>query len=69
MITQKFETLKETIQDLEMLKDVNDELQENHIAYELDLLHEIGIFVLIIRLQRFTFARVSTPKYTASRNQ
>lgn len=40
---QKIEEMRVTIEDLEALKELNDELEENHVETERALHEEIGI--------------------------
>ena len=44
MPTQKIEEMRITIEDLEALKELSDELEENHIETEKHLHEEIGTF-------------------------
>lgn len=40
--SQRIEEMRQTIEDLEALKDLNDELEENHVEAEKQLSSEIG---------------------------
>lgn len=42
MVLQKIEEMRITIEDLEALKELNDELEENHVETEKALLEDIG---------------------------
>ena len=39
---KRIEEMRQTIEDLEALKDLNDELEENHVDTEKQLSSEIG---------------------------
>ena len=42
VVRQKIEEMRITIEDLEALKELNDELEENHVETEKTLQEEIG---------------------------
>lgn len=44
VVRQKIEEMRITIEDLEALKELNDELEENHVETEKTLQEEIGRF-------------------------
>lgn len=47
--TQKIEEMRITIEDLEALKELNDELEENHMETEKALLGDLGALLLVPR--------------------
>jgi dynactin 1 len=49
MLGEKIEEMRITIEDLEALKELNDELEENHIETEKVLQEEIGMYHVIPR--------------------
>jgi len=52
-----------TIEDLEALKELSDELEENHVETEQHLHGEIGVFILNIANE----VRIVTPLITCQR--
>lgn len=47
MLGEKIEEMRITIEDLEALKELNDELEENHIETEKALQEEIGTYCVV----------------------
>jgi len=54
LLGEKIEEMRITIEDLEALKELNDELEENHIETEKVLQEEIGAYHVIPRQLRLT---------------
>ena len=50
---QKIEEMRITIEDLEALKELNDELEENHVETEKAMQEEIGKLALRVVLRIF----------------
>lgn len=50
-LTEKIEEMKTTIEDLESLRELNDELEENHLAQERELREDIEQKDILIREQ------------------
>jgi dynactin 1 len=50
-LTEKIEEMKTTIEDLESLRELNDELEENHLAQERELRDEVEQKDALIREQ------------------
>jgi dynactin 1 len=46
--------MRQTIEDLEALKDLNDELEENHVEAEKQFTSEIGELLMASRLAKLT---------------
>lgn len=52
MLGEKIEEMRITIEDLEALKELNDELEENHIETEKALQEEIGAYHVVAQQKR-----------------
>ena len=53
VVRQKIEEMRITIEDLEALKELNDELEENHVETEKALQEDIGSCPSILPYPRF----------------
>lgn len=42
IVSQQLEEMRATVEDLEAIKELNDELEENHVETEAQLLEELG---------------------------
>ena len=69
MLGEKIEEMRITIEDLEALKELNDELEENHIETEKALQEEIGAYHVIPRQVWSTSFLVTDSKDSQIREQ
>lgn len=66
LLTQKIEEMHSIIEDLEALKELNDELEENHIETERQMQEEIGALnrsccpTIYLRFRRLQTSRISS---------
>ncbi len=54
-VSQKIEEMRITIEDLEALKELNDELEENHVETEKQLNEDLQFRELVVQLQKWVY--------------